>query len=388
MNKELIEKCNVLARQVERLAAERDALAAELQKAKGDRDIWAAEHERQIEEKRAMAAELARHDAADALEKTEAARMAAISRLCEAEVACATACQERDALAAELKAVRGDQVPTVEDINLQEWKGMDGACAWHLIDRYAEDWHHVARLMNAWLEANREELIAELKALREQDPVSPDLLESARAVVARWDAPTWKDFPATAEYIGRLRAAIAQADLDGALTAEEWVVKNVSGSPGLVRAMVIRAEVAESAIETPAKISPCDGHAVQQEADEVISLAQALEQHRARKIVDAVSALPVGGKQEDSPSPFHAGYQLACEEVMHRLLTEEWDGCMNPPGQRESDDLVGLRGCNSRHGVQRAEEPCIYRMRTTDPGCTGCVERDEDQPAEAGHEND
>ena len=30
MNKELIEKCNVLARQVERLAAERDALAAEL----------------------------------------------------------------------------------------------------------------------------------------------------------------------------------------------------------------------------------------------------------------------------------------------------------------------------------------------------------------------
>jgi hypothetical protein len=79
---------------------------------------------------------------------------------------------ERDALAAELKAVRGNQTPTVEDINLQEWKGMDGACAWHLIDRYAEDWHHTARLMNAWLEANREELIAELKALREQEPVA------------------------------------------------------------------------------------------------------------------------------------------------------------------------------------------------------------------------
>lgn len=42
-------------------------------------------------------------------------------------------------------------------------------------------------------------------------PVSPDLLESARAVVARWDAPTWNDLPATAEYIGRLRVAIAQA---------------------------------------------------------------------------------------------------------------------------------------------------------------------------------
>ena len=71
---------------------------------------------------------------------------------------------------------------------------------------------------------------------------------------------------------------------------------------------------AESAIETPAKVSPCAGHAVQQEAD----------------------------------------------------------------------DLVGLRGCNSRHGGMRAVDPCGYRMRTTDPGCTGCVERDEDQPAEAG----
>lgn len=79
---------------------------------------------------------------------------------------------ERDALAAKLKAVRGDQSPTVEDINLQEWKGMDGACAWHLIDRHADDWNHIARLMNAWLEANREELAAELKALREQEPVS------------------------------------------------------------------------------------------------------------------------------------------------------------------------------------------------------------------------
>ena len=80
---------------------------------------------------------------------------------------------ERDALAAELKGVRvTQQAPTTEDINLQEWKGMDGACAWHLIDRHADDWNHVARLMNAWLEANREGLVAELKALRGQKPVA------------------------------------------------------------------------------------------------------------------------------------------------------------------------------------------------------------------------
>jgi len=62
--------------------------------------------------------------------------------------------------------------------------------------------------------------------------------------------------------------------------------------------------------------------------------------------------------------------------------------CQGHAAQQEADDLVGLRGCNSRHGGMRALYPCIYRMRTTDPGCTGCVERDEDQHAEAGHEND
>lgn len=62
--------------------------------------------------------------------------------------------------------------------------------------------------------------------------------------------------------------------------------------------------------------------------------------------------------------------------------------CAGHAVQQDADDLVGLRGCNSRHGGMWALYPCIYRMRTTDPGCTGCVERDEDQHEEAGHEND
>ena len=36
-----------------------------------------------------------------------------------------------------------------------------------------------------------------------------DLIAAAQAVVDRWDTPLWKDVPATAEYIGRLRAALA-----------------------------------------------------------------------------------------------------------------------------------------------------------------------------------
>ncbi|MBI5917824.1 MAG: hypothetical protein HY849_00395 [Nitrosomonadales bacterium] len=39
-----------------------------------------------------------------------------------------------------------------------------------------------------------------------------ELLAAAKSVVARWDTPLWKDVPATAEYIGQLRQAIAKAE--------------------------------------------------------------------------------------------------------------------------------------------------------------------------------
>jgi hypothetical protein len=37
----------------------------------------------------------------------------------------------------------------------QDWKGMDGAIAFHLIERHADGWDDVGLMMNAWLEANR-----------------------------------------------------------------------------------------------------------------------------------------------------------------------------------------------------------------------------------------
>jgi hypothetical protein len=44
---------------------------------------------------------------------------------------------------------------TPEDADkAQQWAGMDGAIAWHLIDRHADDWNEVGELMNAWLRAN------------------------------------------------------------------------------------------------------------------------------------------------------------------------------------------------------------------------------------------
>ena len=45
------------------------------------------------------------------------------------------------------------QKPTVED-NSQYWAGMDGATAWHLIDRHADGWADVAKMMGEWLAAN------------------------------------------------------------------------------------------------------------------------------------------------------------------------------------------------------------------------------------------
>ncbi len=36
----------------------------------------------------------------------------------------------------------------------QDWAGMDGATAWHLIDRHADNWGEVGAMMEAWLRAN------------------------------------------------------------------------------------------------------------------------------------------------------------------------------------------------------------------------------------------
>lgn len=57
--------------------------------------------------------------------------------------------------------------------------------------------------------------------------------------------------------------------------------------------------------------------------DDCIELAAALEMHRALRIVGEVSGLPVGGKDADKPTAFHAGYQLACEEIAERIRTQE-----------------------------------------------------------------
>lgn len=61
----------------------------------------------------------------------------------------------REALAALASEPQAEpHIPTPDDIDAQDWAGMDGAIAFHLIDRHAENWSHAARLMHAWRDAN------------------------------------------------------------------------------------------------------------------------------------------------------------------------------------------------------------------------------------------
>lgn len=78
--------------------------------------------------------------------------------------------------------------------------------------------------------------------------------------------------------------------------------------------------------------------------DECIELAEAIERQRALKIVEAVKAEPIGGVNSDNPKAFHAGYQLACDEIEHRLRTERWE--LSLPVECDHDKAITCSRCN------------------------------------------
>jgi hypothetical protein len=52
-------------------------------------------------------------------------------------------------------AAERERTITVADQS-QDWKGMDGTTAFHLITRHADGWADVGKMMGEWLEANRD----------------------------------------------------------------------------------------------------------------------------------------------------------------------------------------------------------------------------------------
>jgi len=68
----------------------------------------------------------------------------------------------------------------------QDWKGLDGAIAWHLIERQAENWTQVGEMMNEWLKANTP--TKEWVGLKDDDEIPWDGVEAmsfARAIEAK-----------------------------------------------------------------------------------------------------------------------------------------------------------------------------------------------------------
>jgi hypothetical protein len=60
-------------------------------------------------------------------------------------------------IAAALNAQEERATPTMtpeEARQSQNWKGISGAIAYHLIDRHADNWADISVMMDAWLEAN------------------------------------------------------------------------------------------------------------------------------------------------------------------------------------------------------------------------------------------
>lgn len=65
-----------------------------------------------------------------------------------------------------------------------------------------------------------------------------------------------------------------------------------------------------------------DAQPQQATSDDLIELSEELQKLRATHIVGAVRALR---SPCDAPTQFDAGYDLACEEILHRLEHEEWE---------------------------------------------------------------
>ena len=77
----------------------------------------------------------------------------------------------------DLEKLRALAKPTIskeEAETCQKWAGMDGATAFHLIERHAANWADTRLMMDAWLQAN-------LSARAEELP--PDVLDWAQKIV-------------------------------------------------------------------------------------------------------------------------------------------------------------------------------------------------------------
>ena len=143
------------------------------------------------------------------------------------------------------------------------------------------------------------------------------------------------------------------------------------------------------ASESGRPTSPCQGHARQQEAEEaqhltlvfklpltnmqraVLESAEWTAASWSHAIRDRDAALKEAGCDQGQSAEIKSCDARALKVATARAF--EYSGVN-----------ISLRDCHSRLIKNHDPDPCSYRMRITDPGCTGCAERDEDQSTEAG----
>jgi len=63
----------------------------------------------------------------------------------------------------------------------QHWSGMDGATAFHLIERHANDWNEAGEMMNAWLRSN---VAQALDDVADEEPINGNELAKVRVMMA------------------------------------------------------------------------------------------------------------------------------------------------------------------------------------------------------------
>ena len=130
------------------------------------------------------------------------------------------------------------------------------------------------------------------------DTCQPDLWNAAQAVIDRWDTPAWKDVPATAEYIGRLRQALAAAPTPQTTQAADYkawydeamVASNEAGFAGMSAAETIRAlaeEVDKRMTHSPPAEVPADGYVTitTNEAGECVAVTRNDEEGRVLSVL-------------------------------------------------------------------------------------------------------
>ena len=111
-------------------------------------------------------------------------------------------------------------------------------------------------------------------------------------------------------------ATFAHEILMGAIRPAERIK---AARTALERAGMLSLETVVAASASKEEAAAVQAVGAEATTDELIALAEALERRRCITIAETVKAEP-----RFTNPPFTAGYELACEEIAHRIEHEEW----------------------------------------------------------------